>query len=246
MNLITNGMMSRSGRIKIQGSVTGSSSFAVPAGVTSVRLTGQGGGGVYNAAVNQMVYGGTPVAFGTSVQHGAGLSIFMPQFGSDLRVNGRSETARYGTVSLNSSGQLYVSTSTLYADCSSSYQWVGPNSGAILKTFTANETLAANTQISISGYGRDLNSSQSVAVPAAVFTLGQNLQWQNSAAYYSAGTSTTASSGQSTNGTKTWASHATAGYPAAYAQTMTLSGAAATISYSVASGTSLQYDYFLT
>ena len=242
--------MSRSGRIKIrvQGTVTGTSSLSVPAGVTSITFTGQGGAGVYNAAVNQMVYGGTPVAFGTSIQHGAGLSIFMPQFGSDLLVNGRSASARYGTVSLNSSGQLYVSTSTLYANCGSSYQWIGPNPGTTLKTFTANETLAVNTQTSISGSGFDVNNSQSIPVPAAVFTLGQNLHWQNSAAYYSAGTSTTVSSGQSTNGSKTWASHTAAGNPAAYDQYITFAGTGGTVSYSVAPGTSLQYDYdyFLT
>lgn len=246
MDLITRGCFMVGGRVKVTGSVTGTSSLSVPAGVTSITFTGRGGAGVYNAAVNKMVYGGTPAAFGTSIQHGAGLSIFMPSMGgSSVRVNGLDATGRYGTVSLNSSGSLYVSTSTLYADCGSLFQWIGPHEGTILKTFTANETLVANTRISISGYGWNTGQSAPVVVPAAVFTLDQNLQWQNSAAYYSEGPSTTASSAQSTNGTKTWASHAAVGNPAAYQQTMTLSGAAATISYSVASGTTLSYEYFL-
>lgn len=68
------------------------------------------------------------------------------------------------------------------------------------------------------------------------------------AAYYTAGTSTTVSSGQSTNGSKTWASHASAGNPSAYDQYITFAGTGGTVSYSVATGTSLQYDYdyFLT
>lgn len=65
--------------------------------------------------------------------------------------------------------------------------------------------------------------------------------------YYTTGTSTTTSSAQSTNGaSKTWASHAAAGNPAAYDQYFTFGGSGGTVTYSVAAGTSLQYDYFLT
>lgn len=230
------------GRVKVTGSLSGTSTLSVPAGVTSITFTGQGGAGVYNAAVNQAVYGGTPVALGTELISGAQINVATPPYGN-IVVNGYTATFINAGITLNSHGQLYV-TRNIYANCGK-YNWIGPSAGTVVKTFTENETISAYPKIPISGYGWNTSQSEPVgSIPGAI-SVYQNLQWQKSSAYYSAGPSTTASSAQSTNGTKTWASHASVGSPAAYQQTMTLSGAAATISYSVANGTTLSYEYFL-
>lgn len=188
----------------MQGTVTGSSNLAVPVGTTSVRFTGQGGAGVYNA--------------GQSFIASTSLAWILLSTGIDYTQSGYTPPVdqRYSTRARDLASTAWAVGSEYWFQC-----WSDSDNG--------------NGGWEYRSYSIRVTSLYAAGKPYI-------------APYYTAGTSTTTSSAQSTNGSKTWASHASAGNPSAYDQYITFAGTGGTVAYSVAAGTSLQYDYdyFLT
>lgn len=229
------------GRIKVTGTISTSQTLNIPAGATSVLLTGQGGAGVYNnkyaspasAQVTSMVNTLGPV----TNQYYIGLPNVVTWYNvgnnGSVQVNAMGGLSYSGfTIMESFDGTSYGHTSTqhigvkqgTYYECANTgqanYSYIGANNWAI---FDNNTTLVQYMSYDCYMY-----------YTMTVYPAG-----------YTQGPSTTVSQPQSTNGTKTWYGSSQASLPGESDQTMTLNGAAAALTCTIAAGTSLSYEYIL-
>lgn len=244
MDIITNGCFMVGGRIKVTGTLQGTGTLSVPAGVTEILLTGQGGAGVYNnkyaspasAQVTNMLNTLTPV----SNRYYLGLANVVTWYdvgnNGSVRVNAMGGLSYSGfTIMESFDGTSYGRPNPQYMGVKQGVNYecaVGPSQGSANNSYIgANNWALFDQQLNLTYY----------------MTYGCTMYYtmQIYAAGYTQGPSTTVSQAQSTNGTKTWSGSFNAQLPSIVQQTMTLSGAAATLSYSTASGTTISYEYML-
>lgn len=243
MDIITQGYFTYASRVKVTGSSTAASTVLnIPAGVTQITFTGQGGAGVYSSwtgwlrSGNQRLTNGQPFVLGTdyAVDQVSGQ---WPSFAVYDQGSGYSQYIGAVEFGLWTASQLTISGAQITGTMSQTNSYWGM-AYSITNPGPGTYTLYSN-QVQGVTYPRSISASASPGVQL------RYIQVYTTINEYLVGSSTAASSPQSTNGSKTWASHAAAGNPAAYQQTMTLSGAAAMISCNIASGTTLFYEYML-
>lgn len=250
MSIMHQMIFSGRGLVNVSGTVSGSGSVSIPAGVTSLSLLGQGGAGTTTNDPGQPYIAPTS---GTSAELTYNSLYFNGAYQSYSTTFPNTLT-RYtaGSVVLGSSDSSYPysTASAEYPALPSSIQITsGPFTGEYL-SYTSGNTYRVNNGTTVFNYNGTYSVDGYTQLTGAIYTLMTSTGTDSNPGQPYVAPSSSSNYGPTTTIVfqgipRSWQGNYGAGYPAAFTQTISgLTGAAGSMTYDCAPGTSLTYSYF--